>query len=234
VPNRHISALTFDGDGTLWNFEQAKLGALQKTADLFANALAGKVANSVSGRWLQEIRDEIASDPRNRTLTVEELRYQSFVEAAKRCGSLEPAFPRLAFECYMKSRSDHLELFPDAVPALTQLCELYPIALITNGNMYSARLEISAFFREIVTAREAGFYKPDPRLYTYTARRLGVASADCIHIGDHPTEDISASREAGFRAIWLNRTQAAWPPSTAPADSIVTLLELPAVLASRS
>ncbi|WP_036830665.1 HAD-IA family hydrolase, partial [Photobacterium sanctipauli] len=64
----------------------------------------------------------------------------------------------------------HWRLFPDVVPALTQLQQVSPLAVITNGFAFQqqAKLQdtnISEFFRFVVTSEQVGVAKPDPIIF---------------------------------------------------------------------
>ena len=41
---------------------------------------------------------------------------------------------------------------------------------------------------------------------------LGTASAaQTLHVGDHPLYDVHGARQAGLRAVWVNRHGEEWP-----------------------
>jgi beta-phosphoglucomutase len=62
------------------------------------------------------------------------------------------------------------------------------------------RCEIASFFDIIVTTKEAGRSKPAPDVYIHTAKKLGVAPANCIVFEDS-LNGLSAAQSAGMYCI---------------------------------
>jgi len=81
---------------------------------------------------------------------------------------------------------------------------------ILAGLGLAARLDV------VVLPSEAGAAKPDPAIFALALRRLAVAAADCVYVGDDPVDDLEAARRAGLRAVDV--------------ASLATLDELPALL----
>lgn len=65
-------------------------------------------------------------------------------------------------------------------------------------------LGIGRFLDYVVTSREAGFQKPDPRLFDLARERMGVIPGEILHIGDLDV-DVEGARAAGFSALLLAR-----------------------------
>jgi len=109
---------------------------------------------------------------------------------------------------YMASFRHHCTGYPN----LTELLELLrarglKLAVITNGftefQLNNIRaLGIEPFFDTIAVSEREGLRKPDPEIFRRTAERLGVAVSESVYVGDHPVNDVAASRQAGMRGIW--------------------------------
>jgi 2-haloalkanoic acid dehalogenase type II len=213
-----ITAVTFDGDGTLWDFEAAMRAALEHAAaTLRAAGLRREGGEEVTADWLKQVRDEVAARPEMSRASMEAIRRESFHDAVGRdAGRAELA--DAVYERYMDDRFALLELFPDVHDTLGRLRGHVRLALVTNGNTHPTRVGLGELFDDVVIAFECGYQKPDPRIYDLVARRLGVAPAGCAHVGDHPTEDVEAARAAGMTGVWINRLGAAWPSSVPPPD----------------
>ncbi len=99
-----------------------------------------------------------------------------------------------------------------------------------------ARHGLATYFPVVATSAGTGYYKSDPRLYVWALRRLGVAAAAAVHIGDHPRWDVQGAQAAGMRAVWLARGPAARPSASLtacrPDATIRDLADLPAALAA--
>ncbi|GGP69843.1 HAD-IA family hydrolase [Saccharothrix coeruleofusca] len=58
-------------------------------------------------------------------------------------------------------------------------------ALLSNADgRWSPPPEWADLFDAVVTSGEAGWAKPDERIYLLTARRLGLTPADCVFVDD--------------------------------------------------
>lgn len=53
----------------------------------------------------------------------------------------------------------------------------------------------------IVDSAEIGIHKPDPEIYKYTARLLGVPIERCLHVGDSIRNDVDAAFAAGATGV---------------------------------
>ena len=65
--------------------------------------------------------------------------------------------------------------------------------------------------------------KPQPEIFLRTCRRLGVAPAEALHVGDSLREDYEGARAAGLRALLLDRAAA----HEGLPDRIASLAEIP-------
>lgn len=105
---------------------------------------------------------------------------------------------------------DVWRLFPDAMPALLEArVRGLKIALISNWDVRLRRLiegmGIMSLFDAMVISTEAGFEKPDPRIYQIACERLAVQPSQALHIGDSEREDVEGARGAGVGALLVDR-----------------------------
>ncbi|RAI37052.1 hypothetical protein CH341_29925 [Rhodoplanes roseus] len=92
--------------------------------------------------------------------------------------------------------------------------------MVTNcsvrlGRLAAARLAID--WDCIVTAEEAGFYKPDPRPYRLALDRLGVAPHEAAFVAGSGY-DLFGTAAVGLRTYWHNRVGLARPDGAPQAD----------------
>lgn len=59
------------------------------------------------------------------------------------------------------------------------------------------------YFKSVVLSSVLGRRKPDPEVYWEAARRIGIAPAKCVYVGDNPARDVVGTRNAGFGMIIL-------------------------------
>lgn len=132
-----------------------------------------------------------------------------------------------ALEVFLAARN-RVELYEDVRPALARLAARHRLFAVSNGNADLDRCGVGEFFDGHVNAIGAGAAKPDARIFAALIAAAGVDASSVIHVGDDALADVVGARQAGMRAVWLNRGGARrWPPLLAPPErTISTLAEL--------
>jgi len=132
---------------------------------------------------------------------------------------------------------DHLEPFPDAVPALQALAGLgYELAVLSNGTpaMIANCLGnsgLGGFFGQRISVDEVRVFKPSPVVYRHAAGRLSVPAGQVRLVTSNAFDCVGAGA-AGMRTAWVNRSGAPFDTIGQPPDVTVPALDrLPAVLA---
>lgn len=108
-------------------------------------------------------------------------------------------------------------------------------AIITNGFSFLQQRKAQAHglterVRTVVTSEDAGAHKPDARIFRLAMARVGVAAADCWHVGDSHDKDIAGALGAGMGAVLYEperQLEALYP---APHRVIRRLTEIPELL----
>ncbi|OPA81220.1 L-2-haloalkanoic acid dehalogenase [Paenibacillus selenitireducens] len=109
---------------------------------------------------------------------------------------------------YTEKFQYHCKGFPHLVEMLDFLrAQGMKLAIITNGyEEFQANniraLGIEDYFDVIMISEREGLRKPDPEIFRRTLELLGVTAEDSIYVGDHPINDVVASRKVGMQAIW--------------------------------
>jgi 2-haloacid dehalogenase len=130
----------------------------------------------------------------------------------------------------LESNWGNLRLWSGAQEALAETARHCKIAVVTNCSQRLGRQAASLVdvtWDAVVTAEEAGCYKPDPRPYHLAMRKLGVEARDCAFVAGSGYDMFGTAR-VSLRTYWHNRV--ALPlPEGAPMPEIVspTLDELP-------
>ncbi|MEN3536006.1 HAD family hydrolase [Microbispora sp. ZYX-F-249] len=226
-------ALSFDGDGTLWDFETAMSLALEDAARLLRESGVGRPDGPVTAHWLREIRDSVARLDAYRGRSMEKIRLASFEAALAQCGHADPTLARDVYDVYMRARWARLRVHEDVRESLAGLKSRHRLALVTNGNTHPRRLGLDGVFESVVVAAECGFQKPDPEIYRFMLDRMRLEAGDVLHVGDDPAEDVIAARRAGLDTAWINRDQRAWPHDETPSMTVADLRELALRLMAR-
>ena len=101
-------------------------------------------------------------------------------------------------------------IFEHTVPLLMELKNRgYIVGIITNGPSYlqNHKLDESGLRKYCditVVSGDVGIHKPNPKLFEYTADKLGLPANECTYVGDHPINDIQGALDAGMKAIRMN------------------------------
>ncbi len=116
-----------------------------------------------------------------------------------------------------------LPAHPDAEPALRQLSEAgVRIGCLTVGSAdNTARfLEQAGLARhvdQVITAEQAGIWKPAPSIYRVAAHQLGVSPASMALVAVHAW-DCHGAKRAGCLAGWCARLEGRYGDVFTPAD----------------
>ncbi len=120
----------------------------------------------------------------------------------------------------------HWNPFPDTVEALRALKERYKLAIISNVDdglfaLTACHLEVE--FDWIVTAEQAGTYKPSPNNFRLALERIGVEPHRLLHAAESLFHDVAPAKELGLSTVWVHRRAqkggfGATPPAEAEPD----------------
>ena len=172
---KSIRAVLFDWDGTLLNSYRADHAAfLQMFRSLGVEWSSEELDRHYSPDWYRVYR--AAGIPRARWLDAD----------------------RLWARFYAKQRP---ALLPGARRVLERLVRGYTLGLVTSGNRARVVRQLRFFhltslFAARVCMEDAPRRKPHPAPLQVALRRLKLAAADCLYVGDAP-EDVQMSRRAG-------------------------------------
>jgi 2-haloacid dehalogenase len=117
--------------------------------------------------------------------------------------------------------------FPDSAAALARLSERFRLGVITNcdDDLFAASNEkLGVAFDWIVTAQQAGAYKPAARPFEVAFERLGVPRERILHVAQSLFHDHVQARRQGLASVWIDRHgdregSGATPPAEAAPDA---------------
>lgn len=167
---------------------------------------------------------------------VPEYRHEVWSGALAENGIADPLLADTLSCVYVAERRARYQPFPDALQVLRELGQTFRLGLVTNGpgDLQYDKLDVSGLkgcFGAVVVSREAGFAKPDPRIFAIALDRMGVAASDSVFVGDNPRTDIKGAHAAGVKAVWFNRDNSPSPDDIVPDHTIRSLTELQDTLA---
>ena len=218
----------FDVDQTLCDFATMMRRALESALGELQRRLPEGAADGLTVEDLRAAREEVAAGASAST-TMEQIRLQAFRAVVARCvpGGDEDLARALTGH-YLRRRFSDPVVYPDVRPALDALAPRHRLGVVSNGNSYPHTLGLG-HFREVFLAQQVGLRKPDPALYAHVAREVGARPEELVMVGDSVGHDVVAAREAGWRAVWVNREGREGPPQVDAA--VADLRDLEALLA---
>lgn len=140
--------------------------------------------------------------------------YEELVRDAARATGMPDSAPQA-----LEDRWLELPAWSGAQAALDALQGRARLAVVTNCSIRMGRLAAGRLRTKwdcIVTAEEAGCYKPDPRPYRLALSTLGVEAQDAAFVAGSGY-DLFGTSAVGLRTYWHNRVGLARPEGAPPA-----------------
>ena len=191
-------AITFDCYGTLIDWED-------EIQQFFAEILNSEGLGYVTPQTLQEDWEEIQFQ-----YIQEKYRpYRQVLRDTLRMVFKNYAIPISSEEC--EDFADSMGFwkpFPDTRDAILELQKLVKVVLITNTDddiIAQTQKTIGVQFDDIITAQQAGAYKPSHKGFDLARERLQLPKEDIWHAGFGFKYDIVPATELGYMTVWVNR-----------------------------
>ncbi len=191
-------ALTFDCYGTLIDWEAGIAGALRPVV-----AAHGV---EVSDAELMGLYAEIERAGKSG----EYRRYREVLRA-----TVEGICERLGFapseseaECIAESLGGW-QPFSDTVDALRRLQSRYKLCIVSNVDddlFAGTQRTLGVEFDEVVTAEQAGSYKPSHNNFALAIERLGIPKERVLHVAESVKLDVVPAKAFGMDAVWVHRS----------------------------
>lgn len=227
----HIELITFDGDGTVWDFEAAMLLGLERVAEVMTTWCLEVDGHSPSIEDLAMDRERVGEDHEGEGLPMERLRWLALERTLRRAGiSHRWDLVDVLYDHFMEVRYGGVRPFDEVPAVLKTVGRDRILALITNGNSHPDQVGLAGIFDLVITAQERGVWKPDPAIYRLATTELGIEPANALHVGDHQRDDVQAAKNAGFMTVWINRKGTVRETWCRPNAEIRSLAELPTIL----
>lgn len=225
-----ISAISFDGDMTLWDFHKVMRHALKKALTELRRLVPTQRAADLSVEEMIATRNQVEEDEQGQTWNHEELRLLAFERSLESLGCADRGLAVHLNEIYLRHRFEDIELYPDVIPALDRLAPHFKLGLLSNGNSYPDRCGLEGRFAFVVFSQDFRIRKPDRRIFEITAREAGCPLEALLHVGDSLQNDVAGANEAGAESVWLNREGMANDTGITVDHEITSLTDLPEIL----
>jgi 2-haloacid dehalogenase len=209
-----FDALTFDCYGTLIDWERGILDTLAPVVGRDGRAVDGE--RLIAGYHATE-----ASLQAGEYLPYREIAARALAEVCGECGVIVTETDRERFQQTVGT----WPAFEDSAESLQRLAGRYRLGVITNCDdelfaLSSQRLGVE--FDWIVTAQQAGAYKPSELPFRLAFERIDVPQERILHVAQSLFHDHPTARRLGMHSVWIDRRgdsfDAGGTPSTDLAD----------------
>lgn len=203
-----IRTITLDLDDTLWAIHPVIKRAEERLYGWIADNYP-RITERFEPADIWQVRSEIMAEYSDRAHDLSFLRRTVLSRIGEAVG-YDDSYVDDAFAVFDEARND-VTLFPEARPALVSLRERFVLIAVTNGNADLERIGIRDLFDGVISATMAGAAKPARPIFDMAVAVGGASAAQTVHVGDHPLFDVHGARDAGLRAVWVNRNGDEWP-----------------------
>ena len=204
---RHIRAIFFDLDDTLWDMHEVIPRAEKRLYEWFGEFYP-RVAETYTPERLHRLRFAVGARYPELRHDLSALRMKVLRQVFTDSGYTDEGAAD-AFEVFQYARNQ-VTLFTDVLPALRELSASHRLFALTNGNASLEAIGIMECFEAQIGACDLGVAKPDSEFFNLAMERSETLPGEALHVGDHPENDILAARQAGMMTLWMNRKGQDW------------------------
>ena len=225
-----VKAVSFDVDGTLWDFERAMRNALRHVL-IELGRIDPEAAARLTVAQMIETRDRVHDMLWGNITDLVAIRHESFRQILVDAGRRDDDLASHLADVYFRHRRAGEALYDDVRPTLKALQGSYTLGIVSNGNTCPERFGLEDVFVFTVFSQDCGgVEKPDPKLFEIALEKAGCSASELLHVGDDLDRDVVGARNAGVRGIWLNRDGREALARLAPDRQIHSLRELTEIL----
>lgn len=206
VKLEQIKVISFDADGTLWDFLKVMRHSLKNVLEAI-NEIDSESGSLLDIDMMIRIRNKVAKDLKGNIINLEEVRLRSFRETLRVIKRPNDELAKYLNKIYLKHRFEDIELYEDVIPTLSILKKKYSLGILSNGNSYPELCGLDDMFQFTVFSQDYGMEKPDPLIFEVALKEANCTKEQLIHIGDSLETDIAGANKAGIQSIWINREQ---------------------------
>lgn len=217
--------LTFDCYGTLIQWDEGLLAAVDKILSRKGGTIDPVAFIGVYDRHEHQLEEKRP--------------HRSFKTVSAK--ALERAMAEFALRFdpgdadILTSSISRMPPFPEVVETLGRLKGAgFRLAIISNtddGIIAGNVAQLGGHIDRIITAEQAGAYKPSSQIFHHAWDGLGTGIDDLVHVCASPHLDLAAARELGFRTIWVDRGTGRKPLDDYRPGAVVAALDhVPGVL----
>jgi 2-haloacid dehalogenase len=194
-----FDTLTFDCYGTLVNWEDGILRCMRRIL-----AAHGKDKDTDDAMILR-----LYGDFEARAEQGEYRRYRDVLQSVvQKFGEQLGFTPTDQEKRSLPESLQYWKPWPDTVSALCELQNRFRLAIISNvdDDLFAAtRPQLGVDFNQVITAQQAGAYKPSLKIFELALSRVGVPAHRVLHVGQSLYHDVIPAQSLGLATVWVNR-----------------------------
>ncbi len=198
--NNKYQHIFFDLDRTLWDFDSSARMAFSEIYENDKLEQYGIESVDAFQEAYNVHNDLLWADYREGKIKKEVLRGLRFRLTLNDFGVDNDELAEKIGRDYITISPLRVALFPNAMMMLDYLQPKYNLHLITNGfsEVQETKLRSSGlgpYFQTIITSEEAGYKKPDERIFRYAFNKSGAKPELSLMIGDDLEVDIVGAQQ---------------------------------------
>ena len=197
----NIKVISFDGDGTLWDFDKVMRNSLKYVLKVL-NEMAPQASQFLDVNKMIKTRNQVFSNLKGKEKRLEKFRFYAFKQTLEETGIFDEDLAHLLNNIYLKHRFEDIKLYDDILPTLNTLREKYKLILISNGNSYPEKCGLDGMFEFAIFSQDCGFEKPDPKIFQFAMELVKCKNEELIHVGDSLQNDVLGANLSRIKSIW--------------------------------
>ena len=199
-----ITTISFDVDGTLWDFERFTRHPLQEVLNELSQ-IDPEAAHRLTVDRMVTIRDQAHQQMWVRVNDLDAIREESMRQALREAGRPNDSLGSYLTKIYFQHRDQARTLFPDARPTLEILARHFKLGLLSNGNSRAKTLGIEDLVSfEVFSQDHGAIDKPDPRIFEIAMHEARCQPNELLHVGDSWENDVLGTLNAGATPVFFN------------------------------
>lgn len=193
---RMIKLVVFDLDGTLYDADAYFRPAFRTISQFLAPRLGDSPASIEKRLWA--VRRKKGS-----------MYKRLFNDVLSGYGIKDDLLVKRLVKFFHAAPIDGIRPYADALRAVKKLKETRHLGILTHGNRKKQdrkirKLGLAKYFDFVVSAKDQGLGKSDPRIYRKLLAR-NYRADEIAYIGDNPKTDFAGCRKIGIRTVRLLR-----------------------------
>jgi putative hydrolase of the HAD superfamily len=204
-----IKHIFFDLDRTLWDFEKNSENILLQLIETYGLAAKCGVEAPAIISTYKKINQELWHQYSLNQITKEQLRSSRFTKTLATFNYHFLGFGLELEKEYIERSPYQTHLIEGTLDILEYLNQKYELHILTNGfkeiqHIKLKQSNLRKFFAHVIISEEAGFQKPDKKIFEHAQEKANAKASECLMIGDDHNGDVQGAIDAGWHAIHFN------------------------------